>query len=124
MEFMLRQEICRYIIWLRRKLKRYSVRLKVFTQETGELLGYVDNLHTEGVKLKSKEPIPDKEEIHIWFVASEDDEKEKRISLTAFKVWSSFSETVPRYYYSGLHFIDPTEAALDSIQALIEELSE
>ncbi len=62
-----------------RKLKRYSVRLKVFTQETGELLGYAENLHTEGMKIKSKEPIPDEKEMQIWFVASREDEEEKRI---------------------------------------------
>jgi len=107
-----------------RKLKRYSVRLKVFTQETGEVLGYAEDLNVKGMKIQSEESIPDKKEIQIWIGASREDEEKGRISLTAYRMWSSFSDTVPRYYYSGLHFIDPSEEALDSIQKLIDELSE
>jgi hypothetical protein len=105
-----------------RKLKRYSVRLKVFTQESDELLGYAEELHTEGIRIKSKESIPDKKEIKIWFGGSGVDEKEKRIAVTAYRVWSSFQDTVPRFYYSGLHFINPSEETLDSIQELIDEI--
>jgi len=43
-----------HILAGKRKLKRYSVRLKVFEQETGELLGYAENLHIDGMKIKSK----------------------------------------------------------------------
>ncbi len=107
-----------------RKLQRYAVRLKVFTQETGELLGYAENLHIEGMKIKSKEPIPDKKEIQFWIEVSKEDEEERRISLTAYRIWSSFSDTVPRYYYSGLYFIDSSEETTDSIQELIYELLE
>ncbi len=48
-----------------RKLKRYSAHLKIFEQETGELLGYAEDLHIKGMKIKSKEPISDKKEIQI-----------------------------------------------------------
>ncbi len=107
-----------------RELKHYSARLKVFVQETGELLGYAEDLHIKGMKIKSNEPISDKKEIQIWFGASEKDEEEKRISLATYRIWSGFSDAVPRRYYSGLHFIDPTEEALVSIKALINELFE
>jgi len=60
-----------------RKLKRYSARLKIFTQETGELIGYTDDIHTDGIKLKSKYPIPDKKVIHIWLDGSDEDKKRK-----------------------------------------------
>ena len=107
----------------RRKLKRFSVRLKVFAQETGELLGYAENLHTEGMMLRSKEPIPDKKEIQIWFGTANEDEKQKRIPLTVYRIWSSFTDEFPRFYCSGLHFVDPSDEALDRIKRLIEELS-
>jgi len=107
-----------------RKLKRYSVRLKVFTQETGELLGYTSNLHTEGMKIMGEIPLPDEKEIQIWFGASKEDEEEKRISLTACIIWRNFSNTTPIFYYSGFRFVNPPEEALDSIQELINELSE
>ncbi len=107
-----------------RKLKRYSCRLKVFTQASGVLLGYAENLHTQGMKLKSQAPIPEKEELEIWFGASANDDKEKRIRLTAYRVWSSFNDTIPRFYFSGLHFVKPSEEALDSIEELIDELTQ
>ena len=69
-----------------RKLTRYSVRLKVFSQETGELLGYAEDFHTEGMKIKSKEPVPDKKEIQIWFGVIGKNEEEKRITLTAYRI--------------------------------------
>ncbi|MFQ5659128.1 MAG: hypothetical protein ACE5GZ_01780 [Gammaproteobacteria bacterium] len=106
-----------------RKLKRYTVRLKVFDQKTGKLLGYAENLHTEGMKLMSKDPIPEKKEIQIWFGSNpEDDDKEKRISLTVYRIWSSFTDAVPRFYYSGLHFVDPSIEIQDNIQALVNDL--
>lgn len=105
-----------------RKLTRYSVRLKVFTQETGELLGYAEDLHTQGMKIKSKKPLPDKKEILLWFGVSGDDEEDKRIVVKAYRVWSSFHDTIPRFYYAGLRFVDPSEEALDAIQSYLDEL--
>ena len=35
----------------KRKLKRFSVRLKVYEKTTGKLLGYAEDLHTDGMKL-------------------------------------------------------------------------
>jgi len=107
-----------------RKLKRYSARLKVYGQETSELLGYAENLNIEGMKLMSEAPLPEENEIQIWFGASKEDEGERQISLLASRIWSSFSDTNPRFYYFGLHFTKPSEEALDSIQELIDELSE
>jgi len=108
----------------RRALKRYSVNLRVFNQETGAIVGYAKDLSISGMKLMSEEPIPEKTEIQIWFGASQDDKEEERIKLTAFSVWGSFTDTEPRHYYTGLHFSDPSEAALDRIQALIHSLNE
>ncbi|NNE38138.1 MAG: PilZ domain-containing protein [Gammaproteobacteria bacterium] len=108
----------------RRKQERFNFRRKVFTQETSELIGYVENLSLTGIKMKSMNPIPDEIEIKIWFGASEENEEEKRILLSVCKLWGSVSETVPPLYFSGLHFIYPSEEASDSIQKLISELSE
>ncbi len=101
----------------RRKLNRFSVRLKVFEQNTGELLGYAEDLHTEGLKLMSKNKLPVNKEMNIWL-----DKDEENIPLTVYCVWTSFSDTVPVYYYSGMHFVDPTEEVLDSIQSLLDDL--
>ncbi len=102
-----------------RKFKRHRVRLKVIDQQTGELLGYAEDLHIEGMRLISKKLFAPQTEINCWLVKDEETEK---IPLTAFRVWSSFYDTVPVFYYSGFHFVNPTSAALDSIQDIIREL--
>ncbi len=106
-----------------RKLKRFSVRLKVYSQQTDELIGYAENLHLEGMMIVSKEPIQDKEEIQIWFGAAKDDKKLNRIFLSSYKVWNSFTDTEDRLYYSGLHFTSPSEETLDKIQSLLSDLN-
>ena len=75
------------------------------------------------MRIQSKEPITNEKEIKIWFGASREDKEERRISLLAYRNWSSFSDSVPRLYFSGLHFTNPSEEVLDSIQDLIDELS-
>lgn len=104
-----------------RKNKRHRVRLKVIDQQTGELLGYAEDLHIEGMRLTSKKSFPANTEIIFWLVK---DEETVKIPLTAFRVWSSFYDTVPVFYYSGFHFVNPTSESLDSIQDIIRELAE
>ena len=106
----------------KRRLKRFSVRLKVFSQQTDELLGYAENLHIEGMMIVSKKPIQDKQELQIWFGAAKEDKRLNRIFLSTYKVWSSFTDNENRYYYSGLHFVSPSEEILDKIQSLIDDL--
>lgn len=47
----------------KRRLKRFSVRLKVHSQLTDELSGYAENLHIEGMLIVSKIPIHENQEI-------------------------------------------------------------
>jgi len=35
----------------KRRLKRFSVRLKVYSQQTDELIGYAENLHSDGMMI-------------------------------------------------------------------------
>ena len=105
----------------KRKLKRFSVRLKVYENTTGKLLGYAEDLHTEGMKLMSKSQLPDRTELKICFGTLNSEDDDKKIEVSAFKVWSSFTDTEPRHYYSGLHFISPSDETLDCIEDLIDE---
>ena len=106
----------------KRKLKRFSVRLKVYSQQTDELIGYAENLHIEGMMIVSRKPIQNNQEIQIWFGAAKDDKRLNRIFLSAYKVWESFTDNDERFYYSGLHFISPSEETLDRIQSLIDDM--
>lgn len=109
----------------KRKTKRFKTQLKVFVQETDELLGYAEDLNIKGLKLRSLAPIVDDGKvIQLWFRTSNDNENEKKLVLSARKRWGTFSYTDPRIFNSGLIFINLSEEALDSIQELISELSE
>jgi len=105
----------------KRRLKRFSVRLKVYSQQTDELIGYAENLHSDGMMIATKKPIPNKQELSIWFGATKEEKRLNRIFLTTYKVWESFTDTQDRLYYSGLHFISPSKETLDKIQTLIYE---
>ena len=106
----------------KRQLKRYSVRLKVHLQETNEVLGYVVNLHKKGMMLMSMTTLPENKEINIWFGTTNVNEKQEKIFLTVYKVWSSFTENVPRLYCCGLHYVNPSDEALYKIQGLTDGL--
>jgi len=106
----------------KRRLKRFSVRLKVYSQQTDELLGYAENLHIEGMMIGSKKPIPTNQELQIWFGATKDEKRLNRIFISGYKVWESFTDNDERYYYSGLHFVSPSEETLDKIQSFLDDL--
>jgi len=107
----------------KRRLKRFSVRLKVYSQQTDELIGYAENLHTDGMMISSKKPIPSKQELSIWFGATKEEKRLNRIFLRSYKVWESFTDTKDRLYYSGLHFVSPSEKTLDKIQSLLYDVN-
>jgi PilZ domain-containing protein len=107
----------------KRRLKRFSARLKVYSQQNDELMGYSENLHTEGMMIITKEPIPKNQELEIWFGATKEEKRLNRIFVSAYKVWESFTDNGERFYYSGLHFVAPAEAVLDKIQTLIYEIN-
>lgn len=105
----------------KRRLKRFSVNLKVYSQTTDKLLGYAENLHTNGMMLVTQAAMPNKQEIKIWFGTSKEDKKQKKIFITAFVVWNSFNDTSPRLYYSGLHFVDPDVVTMHRIEELLKK---
>lgn len=106
----------------KRRLKRFSARLKVYSQINDELIGYSKNLHIEGMMIVTKEPIQKNQELEIWFGASKEEKRLNRIFVSAYKVWESFTDNGDRFYYSGLHFVAPSEGTLDKIQNLIYSL--
>lgn len=108
----------------KRRLKRFSARLKVYSQLTDDLIGYSENLHIEGMMIVTREPIPKNQELQIWFGATKEEKRLNRIFVSAYKVWESFTDDDERFYYSGLHFVSPSEDVLDKIQSLLYELND
>ena len=106
----------------KRRLKRHSVKLNVYAQETDELIGRAGNLHIQGMMIYSEKPIPENKEIRLWFGAAKDDKRLSRIFLSGYRVWTSFSDDDEPLYCSGIHFVPPSEDTLDKIQSLIYEI--
>jgi len=106
----------------KRRLKRFSARLKVYSQLTDELIGYSENLHVNGMMIVTKYPIQKTEELQIWFGATKGEKRLNRIFVSAYKVWESFTDNGQRFYYSGLHFVPPSEETLDQIQSLLHDI--
>ncbi|MBL1141514.1 MAG: PilZ domain-containing protein [Proteobacteria bacterium] len=108
----------------KRRLKRFSAQLKVYSQINDELIGYSENLHVEGMMIVTKKPIPKDQEIDIWFGVDKEEKRLNRIFVSAYKVWESFTDNDERFYYSGLHFIAPSGDTLDKIQTLLYKLED
>ena len=107
----------------KRRFKRYSCKLKVYLQDSNELLGYAEDIQLQGMRLKSETVIPENTELKVWFgVDGKDGDRTKLISVSMYRVWSGFPDGDNRFYYSGMHFVPPSEETLDSIQELIDEL--
>ena len=80
------------------------------------------NLSIDGMMIVTKKPLTKNQELSLWFGAEKNEKRLNRIFLSAYTIWTSFTEDKDRAYYSGLHFVSPSEATLDSIQELIYDL--
>ena len=106
----------------RRNTPRFSVNLKVYEQGSRNILGYARDLSIQGLQLMSTEPLSMRQEIRLFLDPGDTRDTESRIELSAYGVWTSFTDTMPRLYYSGLHFIEPSEQTQDRILELLEAL--
>ena len=106
----------------KRKLKRYSVSLNVYSQESDELIGYAENLHREGMLMATQNPLDNQKEYKIWFGGKKDDANSDRILISAYCVWESGKDNKRGIYYSGMMFSKPSKEAVEKIQALIDKV--
>jgi len=65
------------------RFKRHTVRLKVVYEETGELLGYAEDLHSEGMRVASKKAIPTETEIRLYLTT---EDEQKQIPIRVFRI--------------------------------------
>ncbi len=105
-----------------RKLKRFIISVKVFEKETGSILGYTENMHTEAMILTSEKQIPIEKEFRIKLEYVQDDNEIVEIPLVARSVWSKLSKNLD-YYSTGFRFIDSTPIHVQALELLIDELS-
>ncbi len=61
----------------KRRLKRFSAKLKVYSQLDDGLIGYSENLNTQGMMIVTKSPLMIHKEYKIWFGATRERKKRK-----------------------------------------------
>ena len=105
-----------------RKLKRFIISLKVIEKETGSILGYIANMHSEAMMLSSERRIPVDKEFSITLEYVQDDDELVEIQLIARSVWCNISKNLD-YYRTGFRFIDPSPSQVKTIVFLIDELA-
>ena len=107
----------------KRRQKRFIVNVKIFDQDTGELLGYSANMHTRGMMISSIEEIPLLKEfnVNIEHIRMADDEL-VQIPVRIRSLWAGPSNN-PDFYNTGFLILDPTPETNHAILQLIDELA-
>lgn len=105
----------------RRALKRWHLifYLRVFNQDTEELLGHIIDISESGMMLVSDAPIPVHQEFHVWIDVPEEVGPRQRIHLQAYSLWSR-NDINPDFYDTGFRLTNTTSRAMYHIETLIE----
>ena len=94
--------------------------LRVYNQETEELLGHVVDIHKDGLRLVSDNPIPLKRRFQLWIDVPKEHTTHQRIFFEAESMWSG-RDVNPDFYDTGFRIINIGASALLQLQLLIEE---
>jgi len=108
-----------------RQLKRWHLifYLRVFDNNTGELLGHLADLTTEGVMLVSDQDIPvGKDYVLKMEYPERDNRKQGSIILNAHSLWSN-PDINSQFYDNGFKLIDPSAESVTILRELIDELA-
>ena len=106
----------------KRQLKRWYLvmYLRVFNEDTGELLGHVVDINKHGIRLVSDKPIPPNQTFRLWVDVPKENAPRQRIHLEAESLWCG-QDVNPDYYDTGFRLQNISTQALLQLQLLIEE---
>ena len=106
----------------KRQIKRWYLvmYLRVFDEDTGELLGHIVDINKEGLRLVSDKPIPLDRTYRLSVDVPKEDAPRQRIHLEAESLWSG-RDVNPDFYATGLRIQNVSTQALLQLQLLIEE---
>lgn len=106
----------------KRKLKRRHLiyYLRVFDQNSNQLLGHLVDITTEGAMLISEKPIITNTLFQAKMVLPEEIEGSKDITFGANSIWCK-KDVNPDYYVTGFQLQDVTDDDLEIIEQLIVE---
>ncbi|HRF61778.1 MAG TPA: PilZ domain-containing protein [Candidatus Competibacter sp.] len=107
----------------RRAYERYSVEfyLCVYNRDTGILIGHVVDISLGGIQLLSEVLIADDDSIRLRMDVSLESGKKDIIEFEARKIWQA-EDLNPGFYNTGFQFLDLSLAAVNSVQAIINEI--
>ena len=105
-----------------RRLKRWYLvmYLRVFDEDTGELLGHIVDINKQGIRLVSDKPIPPNQTFRLWVDVPKENAPRQRIHLEAESLWSG-RDVNPDFYNAGFRLHNISTQALLQLQLLIEE---
>ena len=105
-----------------RRLKRWYLvlYLRVYDQNTQELLGHVVDINKEGIRLVSDKPIVAHQVFQLAVDVPKESGANQRIYLEAESLWCG-RDVNPDFYDTGFRIINMETHALLQLQLLIEE---
>ena len=109
--------------FVERKQKRWNLvyYLRVFESRSGDLLGHLVDIHTDGMMLISERHIPLGEEFQLQMEIPGDTKgSNKLIKLHAHSIWSK-PDLNPHYNDTGFRITQLSPDALSGITQVIEE---
>lgn len=96
--------------------------LKVFDTNTGDYLGRIVNITTEGFMLIGENPIENNSVFQVDMVLAEARFGKDRISFGTESLWCS-QANLPNHYWTGFQIIDISIPSSEFIESLIEDWS-
>jgi hypothetical protein len=105
-----------------RKLKRWYLvmYLRVYDQDTQELLGHIVDINKDGIRLVSDKPIAPNRTFRLWLDVPRESSSHRRIFLEAESLWCG-RDINPDFYDTGFRILNIGASALLQLQLMIEE---
>lgn len=105
----------------RRQKRWYLVMyLRVYDQDTQELLGHIVDINKDGIRLVSDKAIPPNRSYRLWLDVPKENAAHQRIFLEAESLWCG-RDVNPDFYDTGFRILNIGASALLQLQLLIEE---
>jgi len=107
----------------KRKLKRRHLiyYLKVVDRDTGELLGFLVDITTQGIMIMSERPIKTANIFHLQILLPSEDDEKKYLNFDARTKWCERSINTD-FYDIGLELMNVNVDEFDAIEKIISEL--
>lgn len=106
-----------------RRLKRHHLifYLKVIDTSSGEVLGFLGDITTEGMMVMSKQPIESEREFDIEIRNQSGLSNARVVQCRARSLWNK-SDVNPDYYATGFKLEDVSPESEVAIRALVREI--